>query len=118
MRVHPPLTVSCGTKTATRLMRGFGKNVLRKIHVIEAMCFDFSQNAVLSAVIMSSDDDCLTKANANHTNGKLKDVRLLQVGAKKIKLKEQTCLKLARDLPILGLPQERWSAILPIDNEV
>ena len=55
---------------------------------------------------MSCDDDCLTKANANYTYGKLKDVLLFAVEPL-VTLKEQTHLKLSHDLPIQGLLQGR-----------
>ena len=47
---------------------------LRNIHVLEATLFAFSHNGSLQTLIMSRDDGCLIKANANDTHGKLKDV--------------------------------------------
>ena len=95
-------------------MRSFGKNDLPNLHVIEAMWFVFSQNAC-RALIMNSDDDCLTKAKTNYTYGKLTDVLLFHSGS--ILMTEYTYLKFCHGVPTQGLMQGKRTASLPVDNE-
>ena len=78
--IHSQLADSSGCATTKHGMRSLGKNDLRNIHVLEALCFFFSQDALQWALVMNCDDDCLTGANAICTNGKLTDVLLLTAG--------------------------------------
>ena len=97
--VSPPSTKTLMLETTkTDQIRSLGMKHLDNIHVVEAMWFVFSQNASQSALAMNCDDDCLTKANVNHTCGKVMDVLLLVVGAM-FKLTEQKCWKRCHSLP-------------------
>ena len=59
----PPSTNTHLWETTTKqLMRSLCKNDLRKTHVIEEMWFVFLH-------VVSGDDDCFSRANANYTNG-------------------------------------------------